>query len=752
MADKKLGILTLDNNQVVVRGPVRRTMLNPRGFPTPAPPSGVPATDNYLPHRIMEYSSPLSIGLQRGRDSHRVWDMANISAQFPNLVTLGPLKQTPTWSGGPDTFKAAGRGFVIANNTLFMMGVGAASGDEPLWYLDGTTWTSCTLNADASADVVTIVDVVYLKGVYYAIGDQLLSNGTYNRISYQSTNKTTWTEFHTAADAETLPGSADRVTFLDSPADTFLNIIAYVSTNYRINFGYLTATATTANKFINANGVQVSWAPAQLDESEGVPRDLKVFPGSDGIMDYILATNRAVWWMDVSTGTISKLIDLKHPEGTYTGRLAIGTSDYSIWVADGPNLVKMWWTEIGGFQYAFLGPEGEAASIMGEWNGLPVAKTGDITAICSSKDQPWIYFAKGGLAASRNAWIGRINTKTMSVDVPYQNATAQRAITAMVEFNKTLHILEEQAAGGDQDPFYFSNVANNPDNDTTFAYAASGTITLSRFDGYVPALKKGFFDFTVQGDGMGSNEKVTAKFAKNGGSLKTGQDITSNGGSVWVDMVSGTHTGSNNASVLTDSAAAFVTDGVQPTAGLQTGDTVSNTTDGSSGTITAVTATTVTATLSGGSDNDWDTSDAYTIIPARGLEAYDIYAELTLARGGTTTNAPKLRAFSYSYDLKALKRDGTPAYIYEAVVSRNPKDYEVLGVSPESVLSNFDTTFGRNRLVAMAYNPDRNTTRTAKVELDPYAIEEHPLDKAEQGAAGTSGPLPDFTIRMVEVL
>jgi hypothetical protein len=70
--------------------------------------------------------------------------------------------------------------------------------------------------------------------------------------------------------------------------------------------------------------------------------------------------------------------------------------------------------------------------------------------------------------------------------------------------------------------------------------------------------------------------------------------------------VAGTHTGSNDSSVLSDSNADFVTDGIQ------VNDVIFNTTDGSYGKVTGVTATTVTATLTGGSDNDWDTDDAYT--------------------------------------------------------------------------------------------------------------------------------------------
>jgi hypothetical protein len=73
--------------------------------------------------------------------------------------------------------------------------------------------------------------------------------------------------------------------------------------------------------------------------------------------------------------------------------------------------------------------------------------------------------------------------------------------------------------------------------------------------------------------------------------------------------IAGTHTGANNASVLTDSSKAW---GTNALAGL----TITNTTDGSTATITANTEQTVTGTLSGGTDNDWDTSDAYTIANA----------------------------------------------------------------------------------------------------------------------------------------
>lgn len=77
-----------------------------------------------------------------------------------------------------------------------------------------------------------------------------------------------------------------------------------------------------------------------------------------------------------------------------------------------------------------------------------------------------------------------------------------------------------------------------------------------------------------------------------------------------VPAVTGTAT-STGTTTLTDTAGSFLTRGVQP------GDVITNSTDGSSGggVITAVTSeTTVTHTaLTGGSGNDWQISDEYSI-------------------------------------------------------------------------------------------------------------------------------------------
>jgi len=69
---------------------------------------------------------------------------------------------------------------------------------------------------------------------------------------------------------------------------------------------------------------------------------------------------------------------------------------------------------------------------------------------------------------------------------------------------------------------------------------------------------------------------------------------------------SGTHDGSGNAAVLTDSTQSWTTNEL-------VGKRINNFTDGSSTIITANTATTVTGVLSGGTDDDWDVSDSYII-------------------------------------------------------------------------------------------------------------------------------------------
>jgi hypothetical protein len=75
----------------------------------------------------------------------------------------------------------------------------------------------------------------------------------------------------------------------------------------------------------------------------------------------------------------------------------------------------------------------------------------------------------------------------------------------------------------------------------------------------------------------------------------------------------GTHNGVSNSAILSDSTAAW-------TVNALVGGLVHNTFDGSSGPITANTGTTITAVLGGGTDNDWDFGDAYSVVLPTGFE------------------------------------------------------------------------------------------------------------------------------------
>ncbi len=72
--------------------------------------------------------------------------------------------------------------------------------------------------------------------------------------------------------------------------------------------------------------------------------------------------------------------------------------------------------------------------------------------------------------------------------------------------------------------------------------------------------------------------------------------------------VTGAHTNADDQAVLGDAGADFVNEGVE------VGNLIRNLTDGSQAVITGVTATTVTGLLAGGTDDDWDTGDTYSIV------------------------------------------------------------------------------------------------------------------------------------------
>ena len=99
---------------------------------------------------------------------------------------------------------------------------------------------------------------------------------------------------------------------------------------------------------------------------------------------------------------------------------------------------------------------------------------------------------------------------------------------------------------------------------------------------------------------------VTFIYASGSGSFDVTYDAASPNNTA-SDTVTGTHDGGDGAAILGDSGATLVTDDVL------VGDVVTNVTDGSSCALTGVTETTATCTLTGGTDDDWDDGDVYSI-------------------------------------------------------------------------------------------------------------------------------------------
>jgi hypothetical protein len=106
----------------------------------------------------------------------------------------------------------------------------------------------------------------------------------------------------------------------------------------------------------------------------------------------------------------------------------------------------------------------------------------------------------------------------------------------------------------------------------------------------------------------------------------------------------GAHDGLANSATLTDTTARFPQ--------MLVGWTIYNITDGSSATITAISGDmqTITGALSGGTDDDWDISDEYRIVPPGGPSKYDDYPWIetfcfelpTIARNGVASDCTSI--------------------------------------------------------------------------------------------------------------
>jgi hypothetical protein len=497
---------------------------------SPFPPVQATASqfgsDQYGLNQRLVITGPIGIGQKQGNDPHRGADQHNVVAWWPGQITRGPQKQTPTQSALPSTFKVPkGSGFYESNlfSRLFLFGVAGSTNDEAIFHLVTTTWTDSTSNADFSGDMKDFVGMVDVGDTLYAIAKASVdTSGGDARFTLKSTSLGVWTEdFSTGSSDETV-----------SVGDSFFGLIAISNRLFSVAYTAATGVAGLARKTVGAQAWLVAGSTFQRD-SQSAPRGLLSFRGADGGDDIIWSTSAALIYQDDPNGSSQHegavLYRFRNPTGAYTGVMAAGHKG-DLYFADGANLGHFRWVDgRGNSEVRYVGPQSRSDI---QWSGLVSAKQGDITSISRAKNPPWMIVTVGGLAASKDATVMAFNTETGEWYIPYKGGTSQRAILASINSDLNdgtdrVHFMEEQAAGGDQDPQNFENLFNNPLDDTGWKFTDGVLEDSERDMGFGGLINKIFLTTQLDADDLSSNEKVGFEHAHNGGAFNTEQAITS---------------------------------------------------------------------------------------------------------------------------------------------------------------------------------------------------------------------------------
>ena len=187
----------------------------------------------------------------------------------------------------------------------------------------------------------------------------------------------------------------------------------------------------------------------------------------------------------------------------------------------------------------------------------------------------------------------------------------------------------------------------------------------------------------------------------------------------------GTHTGGTHATIMTDSAATFVVDAL-------IGLTIYNVTDGSYGTITDNDATTVTvAFLAGGTDNQWESADAYIIADSL-LDTYTPIDAFKINKNDTRLGAIN-KALGYTGCVKRFEADGK-LHVFVPTTTGATYDYEY---SLENADHKFFSKSDREALVS----PNRIVVSSYEDDTDQYT------GLATSAASYASFPKSDFISR-----
>lgn len=548
---------------------VRR--ITPKGFPDALVPTGDLIDSNYSRHQRQGLRAPIGMGLRTRRypfrsafapvEGDRVWDIYNLLTMFDD-IRMGPLKDTPTLTSGPATYKViegsatlVNGDFFEASDTLFMYGSGAAAANEPIWFYTGPTdtWASSGLNAAIGGNLVNRIAGMIQMPIsgttnYFALSPNGVTTGGNLQFIFKSTSKSgSWAVY--AAAAETLPAGYTKL----------FRLLTYTGLLLSLGWGkgalsVLILDPTTGNWTSQVRGGVV------VNQTDiGTPRGFLEFGGPNASNDIFFSTNNAMYWSP-GTGSIgcTKLFDFRYPQGKFTGQLAKGL-DGNLWFTDGPNIGRFSWRDGSGARdIRILGPFeahdiGTTPTNRGtaevEWDGLVAGKQGDVTCIVGSRTQRWLYVGVGGQAAATAGWLGIFDMDRLQWHSPYQNYTTNNLqLMGLMESAQDdgtfrLHFSEETAAGGNQRPQNFVQLCYNPNQLAAGTYKynnfAAGNFLTSWDHMGLPYFKKGMFSVQFQVLALLSSGQsyLLVANAEDGGALGTAQtvDSTTVPPEVWMD-------------------------------------------------------------------------------------------------------------------------------------------------------------------------------------------------------------------------
>ncbi len=655
----------LDGKTYVVEGDIERSTyrIHHQGF--------------VGPQQVLEFASwisPIGIGLLNATGvgegaTRRSADEENVLSVWPGRFTLGPVQNLVTLGDANLVFNGlVGGSFYEGLNTLFLFGkaVSGTAIKEPVFYWIGgvtspagvvtATWNNATVRADLpdqagdAEDHNDITGMVQIGATLYCINRTL-----WRRNATPDRNHTAKATAATVWSADVTTGSEDNIGsayFLVEYQGLLITLSLDTTTNE-----VLVKRRTPGNNTTWSQGATGTTKVSTFDNTAGAPRGLLKW--HDGavvpVEDLFLTTNRGLFWYDVSVGTLVKLVAFLYPRGSYTGVMCIGPDD-ALYFADGPSLRRFNWEVSGGRSVRTVGPESFDDPSKSEtvWAGLPAAKQGHVTALHAWTSKPWLSVAYGGLAASKNPWVGIYNVLTGQWNCPYKKTTAQRIITAIYNsyeddsIDRT-HLLETTTTAGasaDQDTSFLEKLTINPANDTSWLFGVKGIITSPWFDAGESWQQKGFLTQRIVVEGLSLTETVAFKLATDGGALGALQTIDS--------TTSPSH-------VFTDGAGAV------------------------------------------------------------GTDAKRLQWEMTLNRGGTLTNGPKVLAAILSYMPRPhLKADNTALETYRMTLVITPRTMRNRsGIkSMAQIADDLLRSYEKRTLVKLVYGP---TTKgiNAKVMLDP---------------------------------